>query len=50
MTAACTVELWIGTDNDPTGTRRLLILEYPELVRTRMLVFLVADIMSKGVP
>lgn len=50
MTAACTVELWISTDHDPTGTRRLLILEYPEMVRTRMPVSLAAEIMTQGYP
>jgi len=33
MTAACTVELWLSMDADPTSTSRLLNLEYPELVR-----------------
>ena len=50
MTAACTVEFWISTDHDPTGTRRLLILEYPEMVRTRMFVSLAAEIMTQGYP
>lgn len=50
MTAACTVEFWISTDHDPTATRRLLILEYPEMVRTRMFVSLAAEIMTQGYP
>jgi len=35
MTAACTVELWLSMDVDPTSTSRLLILEYPELGRDK---------------